>query len=358
MEKVLVVNQFNSDNLGDKLLNDCLITQLKKVGICADNAGFAQITKQEVVYATKRGKIAAIVSFLKRHLPAGVKYYLSYKHRLGGLFTQIDINNYSAIIIGGGQLLKHDSVFMYCLESWVEYAKRSNTPIFLYGVGIDYGMTSKEIAVYKRIISDIDFINVRDHESQRLFQEYFLRNVEISADIAFSFEINDKRCARNSIVVMPYHYKTAQKSFGINITQEIYYQELRTQIQAIVDKQSTPQIIITATTSADAQESILFADYLTKSGLQVSIQQVQTYDELINLLQRTTCLISGRMHAMIMGLICGCRIYPIEVSNKIREFKNEYLDGDFDIHQTIMSIEYGINVLSKEILKGSKNNDC
>lgn len=349
MTKVLIANQFNSDNLGDKLLNDCLIMQLQKVGIYSDNAGFAQIAKQEVIYATKRGRIATIVSFVKRHLPAGIKYYLGYKHRLNKVFNQINSNEYSAIIVGGGQLLKHDSVFMYCLAAWVEYARRSNTPIYLFGIGIDYGMTFKEILFYKKIISDIDFINVRDHESQNLFQEYFCRKVDISADIAFSYEFKDKGYKRDSIVVMPYNYKTAQKSFGMKITKERYYKELRTQIQELVDNQLISTVFITATTSADAQESILFANYLMKTGLQVSIQQIQTYDELISLLQRATCIISGRMHAMIMGLICGCRIYPIEVSNKIREFKNEYLKDEFDIHQTIMSIEYGINVLSKKI---------
>lgn len=349
MEKVLIVNQFNSDNLGDKLLNDCLIMQLKKEGIYSENAGFAQTVKQEVLYVTKRGKIATIMSFVKRHLPAKIKYYLGYKHRLNETFNGIDANNYSAIILGGGQLLKHNSVFMYCLSAWVEYAKHSNTPIYLYGVGIDYGMTSREILFYKKIISDIDFINVRDHESQKLFQEYFFRNVEISADIAFLYKVKDKGDRKDGIVVMPYHYKTAKKFFGMDITQEIYYKELRTRIQKLADNQLPSSIIITATTSADAQEGILFAEYLMKAGLQVSIQQVQTYDELIGLLQKTTCLISGRMHAMIMGLLCGCQIYPIEVSNKIREFKNEYLKNEFNIHQTIMSIEHGIKILSKKI---------
>ena len=48
-------------------------------------------------------------------------------------------------------------------------------------------------------------------------------------------------------------------------------------------------------------------------------------EELSNLFSDSEVIITGRMHAMIIAMLCGCKIIPIRVSEKINTFEKEYL---------------------------------
>ncbi|HFR3894621.1 TPA: hypothetical protein ACHVIC_001971, partial [Streptococcus suis] len=63
------------------------------------------------------------------------------------------------------------------------------------------------------------------------------------------------------------------------------------------------------------------------------------------LFSRSEIILTGRMHAMIMGLCTDNKIIPILVSDKIRVFEQEYLNGDYDYEQIKKQSNQGLEQL-------------
>lgn len=354
MKKILVVNQFNSDNLGDKLLNDMLCKNLKKMGFQVSNQGFAQQIEQPLIYKTSKSLKDQMVSMIKKGLPVGLKFKLNYKRKLKRCFRQIQTQTFDALLVGGGQLLKHNSVFIYCLKAWIDKAEQLGIPVIIYGVGVDSSLSRKEIVHYKEAIQKARYICCRDIKSANLFKAFFDLDVAVAPDIAFTLNINMRKQKRNTIMVQPYHYLTAQKHFGTYSNKKEYYISLTRILSEKCRENPDSQIVLTATTSVDAFECEEFRKYLQSTKYKdIKIIQIQQYSDLIDLLCYSNTIITGRMHAMIMGMICGTQVEPILISDKIKDFTNDYLQKDTDIklisEQAYWGLQQAVNAVIKSV---------
>lgn len=343
-KKILVINQYNSDNLGDKLLNKSLIDELTLNNFDCNNLGYAQTTEQTINYTHNYG--GKIISFLYRIFPEELKYKLKYKARLTKQLDSINSEEYSAIIIGGGQLLKHNSVFSDCLRFWIDWASENQLLTCLYGVGVDNNLSIKEENFYSEILKHIDYINCRDIGTSKILKELSGRNVRISPDVAFTMKNSTCRVKHNKVLVMPYSYEIANKHFSLNRSREHYFCDI---LNMIPNEFKNDCIYISATTSSDAYESILFQKFLDSKGIKSKIIEAYTVDDLIDIISKFKYVITGRMHAMIVCSVVGTKIIPIRISNKIDQFLKEYDNDYVDINKAISESKKGVYDLASYI---------
>ncbi|HEL1949137.1 TPA: polysaccharide pyruvyl transferase family protein [Streptococcus suis] len=340
MKRILLINQFNSDNLGDKLLSNMISEYLEKKNFTVDKVGYALEKEQQIVYNDTQ-KLSSYRAF-KNRVPNFIKFHLQFKRNLKRMVSRIDLTNYSGIIIGGGQLIKHKTVFSYCFRFWSGIAQKNNIPLFIYGVGVDSGLSEKEIKRYSKGIDYASFINCRDLESKELFRELFHVDAVITPDVAFGLSVN--RIEKEKLmIVMPYNFETAKYSFDYEMTEEDYYADLFAKVKEYSLKNY--KIVLSSTTTSDARTSLSFKVYLEKRGIEAVIYEAKAIDDLIQLFSRSEIILTGRMHAMIMGLCTDNKIIPILVSDKIRVFEQEYLNGDYDYEQIKKQSNQGLEQL-------------
>lgn len=353
--KILIVNQYNSDNLGDKLLNKMICSNIIELGYKYINAGFAQTINQTINYKNTK-KINKIFKKIKKRVSPFSKYILMYKKRLNKIQKKEEILNCNALIIGGGQLIKHHSVFTYCMINWIRFAKKRNIPILIYGVSMDSNLNSIEKLIYRKAMKNVDLINVRDYQTAELMKRYFNIKVHVSPDIAFTYYKyikTEKRTKKNNdILVLPYDLLTAKYSFSNKETQRENYEKIIDRINQENTNSKSQSIILTATTSSDLEECHKFYNYLNNKGYNSKIIKANNINELTDLIWNCKVLITGRMHAMIMGLVCKRKVSPIVISNKIAVFKNEYLDNKtINIEKISKNANEGLNYCLNKLFK-------
>lgn len=358
MDKIIVINQYNSDNLGDKLLNSMICERIKSYGYNVENVGFAQVRKQEINRKYNDHKKNKLVLYIKKILPNRLKYMINYRLKLKREANKIDFEKCKAIIIGGGQLIKHKSVFKYCFSYWVNIALANKVPVILYGIGVDNNLNKREIHCYGKNMKKIKYVNCRDEATASLLNNYFDIKADVSPDIAFTyFKDSENEEERKNIVVMPYNYITAKKAFKIKLSRKEYYDRILNYIINVTKQYNNYNIILTATTNVDLEECIDFKEYLTMNGKKSEILEIETYEELAELFLRSNIVISGRMHAMILGLVCGCSVIDIPISNKITEFSGKYINGDVDIQKTKRESNNGITKLVEYLERGNNEKE-
>ena len=342
MKRILVVNQFNSENLGDKLLNLSLCDALKKRGIDILSCGYAQTTPQIMHYLCDNRKIHTLLHSLKRYLPNRLKYIIKYKRDLDKQLNTVNIKDCNGIVIGGGQLLKSKSVFLYCFQYWVKLSRKYKIPLYLYGIGIDDNLSAYEIKKYKCLISNVKYINCRDYFSYEFIKSRFDKECSLSPDIAFSYESQMIKSKEN-VIVMPYCYHTAVSAFSFLLSRQEYYQMLLEKAMPFI--LSGKRMIVTATTSADIQESYKFIEWINKKNIEMEMKYIYSIEMFENLFSSAECIISGRMHALIMGKIMDANIIPIEISQKIKQFAYDYNTHEFDLNIARKKSLDGIDLL-------------
>lgn len=335
---LLLVNQYNSDNIGDKFLSRTFAKKLTSYGYEVKTCGFAQIGEQKIDYECKRKN--NIKKVLKNKAPNYIKYLVKYLPRLEKATSKIDTTNCEAMIIGGGQLFKHNTVFIHCLKYWLKWAKRNKIPVHIFGVGVDSDLSKHEIKIYRSLINIPKSINCRDSSSEQLFRNKLgCTRVEVSPDIAFLAK-PPKSKKRNMVTVMPYNYDKAVRAFNFNRTRNDYYEEILISIKDTKAKEVT----LSATTTDDAEECYKIKQFLELNGIKVRLTRIYEPDELLELSSRSSLMVTGRMHAMIACKICETEVAPLIVSDKIKQFRKEYM-GKKDLSNILEKTNNGFKKL-------------
>lgn len=350
-KRVLIINQGKSENLGDKAINIILKDILEDNNCEVECAGYAQCTERNMALMSERLK-RDTKSRLRKLLPNislwGLKYYWNIKNE----FTRMSkTNQYDLVIIGGGQLLKTKSVFVYALLTWYKLIKRHlKCPVVLLSVGADDKFAKLEKMIYKKILPGFNDIYVRDDKSkQSLFREFGITTKYIP-DVVFAYSkyyplpnCEDK----SSILLMIYNYADARYNFGANHSIYEYYNSWKELLLNNVVQGS--KIVLGYTTIEDKRETIKFAQYLKdNSEIDFIITDTDDINQFVEVLAKTKKVISGRMHALLLGMNYGCEPIPYIISSKISTFKKEWIDSETDIILTRKEIDDTVKKLLEE----------
>jgi len=320
-KRILVLNQGDTPNYGDQAIHrtiECYFT----------NQDYEVISfpfwKETDVFGKHYYHYPKIVRWLLWH----VQFLLDFFNRQV-IRKKINENFYDAIIIGGGELLSSHYGFNSSMYFWTKFASKKNIPIILLGVSGNIDMPKRKLKRYRKALALCSKIYVRDHYTGKICRENYDVNSIVRPDVVFGFQkicsiSNSVAKKRDTLLVVPIAFYDGIKK-GLHVSnEEEYLQYLVGQIESHLLNHS--KIVITCTENGDE----LFARKLTQALQSKNYDVIVDYhpfsnlENYLNLLSNTKTIISGRMHAMILGKLFSCDVVSIKFKKKLEVFEQEY----------------------------------
>lgn len=333
MKQVLLINQGNGHNLGDTAIHSCLVHLFKELGYNPRHAGFASempgfspCTRSSIYREPNE------FSLLTRIRRCVIPYRLLWTARnLTRLFQTLHATHDDLVVFGGGEMLQPNYVFPWALLCWVfittSIYKRK---CFIIAVGVSSGYRVLD-RFYIRLTAKLcPAIAVRDSESKARLDALLKReSCIVMPDVAFlTSELIEPMLAKsNQTVLCPTSYDfyvRKQKQHPMSHTD---YTNWWVQ-QAITEARRGKVVSLVCTgPHPDAEYHRFLAEQIRENhGYAVETKQPQTVEELAQCLAVET-VISGRLHALIIGFSMGATPVPFLTSEKLAAYSATYLKG-------------------------------
>lgn len=342
MSKILIINQGNiNSNLGDlairvnlKNLFDDLSIDTDFAYLTAPNSKMTQFPSGNYFPSIKKKSEKEAIA-LKRTLFKLFNFFYWGMKNYNPIKKVLKNGGYSAIIIGGGQLInashqEYPHSFSIAIYWWTKIAKMFSpqSPVILFGCGVDNGFNFWEKILYKRSLIKINEIFLRDKFSISQMDKIFKRKSELMPDVAFYHteeSLIKTRDRENKLLYNIYSFDEFNVNYNYNnITKEDYYHSNFLKAQELI-KTYGCKIQLFSSTTTDYIESMNFKDYLEKHGMYVEIVKSSSLEDLNNCLRDSKYVYSGRMHALILAFKVGCICLPFLLSRKLTSFQDDYL---------------------------------
>lgn len=307
MKNILILNQAHTTNLGDIAIGESISSWVR------DN-GWNPITKP---FWDERSVFKSI-SYTK--LSALVKSIPFASNIVIGKWVRSTINEILAsnpidcVICGGGELFCSHRGFNAVFYCWVmEFVKR-NIPICVIGVSGDKNLSSVQIKRNKEALSHCFLVSVRDKDSVKVFEDLYSIKADYAPDSVFRLD-KGNRIQKNigSLVCVPV-FLNNKEFFDVD-----YYFK---RIECIPNAN---KIVFTTTEERDqSYTKKLCEDINKKYNKEFVYVPYVDLNSFCSLLNNAEFVLSARMHAMIIGLINGCKPVPITYKRKLQIFEEEY----------------------------------
>lgn len=331
---ILIINQGHTDNVGDiaiaRSIDAVAVNRLHRT-VCAPYY-FA------LVPDTLPGASLQCERVL-RHIPT-----VRERLMIAQIKKLLDGERFDAAIIGGGELLggSFDS-FSVSFLAWTKVLREMQVPI--HATGLSGSVPDKHWVKrrYKEALNNCSTICVRDKTTLDLVQSYYgIQNCMLAPDVVFSYGLThaiparNKRQPRNRVMCVPAPFtKETTRYLGINSLDEFCDYIIEVTENAI-DGMQISEIVFTSTTSEDNEVVNTLVDRYQKNHPNncsaVGILPNGNLDDFLFELSDVKLVISGRMHACILGLLSGCDYVVIPCKTKLKTFASEYPCG-FDLNR-------------------------
>lgn len=344
-KKILILNQGNTPNLGDIAINDTITTYFKNKNYDID---FYPFWDEKVVFGNKYENYPKVVRWMLWHF----EIFLDFFNRKS-INKKIKNSRYDSIIIGGGELLSSHYGFNSSLFLWTKVAKKKNIPIYLFGVSGDLEMSGHKLKRYMKALKKCDKVFVRDAYTKEICMNYYNVNSIHIPDVVFGYnEIIKKSTAakksKNTLLIVPIeYYDKIKKNMDLD-SEESYFKYLISLIKKYVNNDK--KVIVTSSVLSDNDFSKRFYAFAKNEleNIKLEFKEYTNLDNYISLINKSYTVISGRMHALILAKINGCKIVPIPFKNKLVVFKKEYASNK-DIKKVENKVIDAFNKLEKLI---------
>lgn len=338
--KILIINQGWTDNLGDNAIAEVLEIALKSYSV--KTVPFA------AQRPNKRSGIGKLLSLYELDR-ANKKQFTE--------MVSLEQLNLKAIIIGGGELFAGNMSFNSAFVSWVKVCKKNKIPIFVYGVSGNKLNQLYSIRI-KKALGKCSYIAVRDQKTRQLFKDEYNICPDYYPDAVFAYSrlerpvklnvnMNKKTILCNPLDISYFRQET-QKDICLDAYLQIW-------TDLILDNYFEDCLIIVgSTTVEDSSTSRLLVEYINNKHpyWDVKLHLANSLEEYWEMLNEVNCVISARMHAMILAVQRGCRCVPVCFKEKLVEFEKEYhdyLSGKLPIDPVLLQAEVGLEKLSLKL---------
>ena len=228
---------------------------------------------------------------------------------------------------------------------WIRELEKRGVPCCVVGVSGDRNVSRFQIPRNKKALQKCFLGNVRDEESRNVFSELYGISADYSPDVVFLLgRKNEVGANQTTTLCIPVHL---QNKFLNGETDTEYYYHL---IQGNSRKDGD-QVVFSTTESKDQNyvQDLCFA-INQKYGTEYTFIPCSNYEKYCEILERTRIVISGRMHAMILGLLYGCEIKPIAFKSKLEVFEKEY-GNNADINHICENVRCSYKKIAETIEK-------
>ncbi len=334
--KILLINQGNTDNIGDQLI-DRLMTDLLQEGNLIDHMTYSGKRFHKSV-SSQQGKKGR--SGKKNQLKRSFLFLpLMVRRCLKRIQENINHNRYDIAIIGGGELIKSKHPFFAYLISWIYYFLHTSTKVCIFGISCDRNFSLPERIVLKKFLEKVQFINCRDVQTR----DYLLNSIRVNASFSpdvvnlyhrlYPLDIHKEDTAFFS--VYNYDKLPCKTEYG---SREKYYQEIWSKWLSKVEQEQGLKVYFGATNTEDADETNRFCIWAHRSE-RIDYSKDLQVDNVVRKIASARAVVTGRMHAMILARQFGTTVFPFAFKDKIKDYVQTWIAGDgysdADIYQMI-----------------------
>lgn len=343
MKRVLLINAGGAGNLGDEAVKCALEKLLKDAGCDVDWASFSGHRKAKGAIAVRPRQVSADPwrRLVKRVVPVEFRWLL----RSWTTFLRyLGENEYDLVLIGGGQLIQSNGIFGLAMFIWVYlFKKLHKKKIILIGVGATERYTAFDKYLYSKSLKSVDAIYVRDRDSLCVLKNVFGIESKLVPDIAFYiskiYNYPTRKERRAMFCPTSYEFYQSKRDnpdIGPDENEYLQYWEDR-MVEYFKDDYDVKLFCTSRQQDLPIAESLKQILY-DKHSIDVELLDISVLEELTKEIAKSKVVVAGRMHALIIGYIYGCKITPFKTSEKIGTFENEYLHSNVCIEDVQSSI--------------------
>lgn len=319
--KAVIISFFNSSNIGDCILSNCLFDLFSDGFICdkvsyslspfvyTDLNNICPVTLNPD--AGLKNKVLSILIKAKSFKPIELYYWnkrylsLTDEEKLNNIISQSDI-----VIIGGGNMifdLDDGSLSAGRFKYFATIAKKYHKPIIACCIGIGPFKRKQQLSKAIYALNLANYVSFRDERSYRLFVNNNGKNGALSTDPAFllSFKKNIELKEYIAINVIDPILFTANTMLYENI--KALYIEMIDALSEIHES------ILLFTT--DVRDYQFAKDIAARTN--TTIYNINSIDLLYKVYEKTGVVVGSRMHSMITAFTQRIPIIGLEWQDKV-----------------------------------------
>ncbi len=326
IRRILLINSF-SDNAGDMAIVLTMIKQLHElfpdvqITVSCSNPKVSRKHSSEVTY--KHYPLPAFASYPSYTLPQLFKGGLVFcRNMLAAVFWRLsgkrilfnkkgpitDFIDSDLVISVGGGFISSDYGLLRPYHDFI-LTKLLGKPLVIYGqsLGPFRGTLSRAASAF--VLGMADLIIVREEHSKKCLDELDIKDVHVTADLAFAFQAPPKSKRTKRIILCPRMWTREHREAG-----ERYLSFLSTLSKSLL--KTGRQVVVLPT----AEEDLKFQKLLQGKLPGVTfINQVYSPQKIAQLLAGSEFLISSRLHPIILGSLSGTPFFAIGWEFKLDE---------------------------------------
>jgi len=314
-KRILIYGWFGERNIGDELILDASINLIKR------NIPNAEInvmgTKPNICKATHKG-----VNRFSTYIDKRPKEILrTFKYGFTNVVKNILFNDV-LVIASGGALSDWHNESTVTLFSLIDIFSFFKKPIYMLDVGAGPITREDSYIKFRKKLSKVELITVRDNSSYKELKKIGLNNVVLSRDVVYSYW--------ESIRQMVQNIDTEQGSVGLVIASVCYetedvYVEYKRQINELMKKLVEKGKKVYLIPFLYEEDKVLFSQLNIPNEVEILYDKDDLFSA-IKYIAKVDVVISVRYHALVLGAILKKRIIPF-----VHHSKNGDFADDFDL---------------------------
>jgi len=348
MKRLLLINEGRKDNLGDEAIRYTLQRLLEDANCTVQCASFSGQRKPKGMPARQRRQLSKswFKTLVRKLVPVELRWLL---RRWPVFLRCLKANRYDLILIGGGQLIQSNGAFGLATFIWVYlFKKLHKQKVILIAVGAAERYTAFDRMLYRKSLQLVDSIYVRDRTSLCVLKNVFGVSSKLIPDVAFYISKiykyppgKEKRALFCPTSYEFYKSKRNDPDIGPDEDEYLQYWEARMLEYSNDDYQIK---LFCTNKQQDLSTTKKLKQFLyNKHSIDVEILDISTLEELTKEIAKSQVVVSGRMHALVIGYCYGCTVIPYRTSAKIDAFEEEYINSRISLNEVQKQIRRTID---------------
>lgn len=307
--KSVFIHAYLADNFGDDLFVALLCKRYPKTHfrVLSDNSyreKFSEL-KNLTVYT-------ADAPYVKR-----IDHWLQ-KMGISRGFWKILVRTSRAVIhIGGSSFVQHFDDWSAFYGTDLYLAEKSKG---LYLIGSNFGPFTDPgyLLAYKQLFSRYKGICFRDHDSWQLFSD--IAHTACAPDVVFNLVPGETEKKKKALIV-PIALENRTGKYDISRFSDSYFRFHLRGIRYLLQQGYQVTLCSFCAPQGDAAmiQRLLSSLSASEAGSVRHLPYHQNMPEIIREFQESSFVLGTRFHSIILGLLCGCRVFPIIYNQKTEQ---------------------------------------